>query len=782
MQEEALSHTIAESVNLLELPGVLEEVSSHALSLPGKQRVLTSSPQHDPALIRANLELVSELKEITGLNGALGLHALIPMEGLFERLENPGTVLDSEDILAVADLLAVADRTKDSLHALEERFVLLGNRAQDLIRLSALRNRIAAVLDERGGVRPGASPKLREIHERTRGVRGRILKRLEGIVNDQDLARVVQEDYVTQRNDRYVILLRPEFKGLLSGIIHDHSRSGASVYVEPFSVVELNNEVATLSDEEREEIRRIFKELTQEIRASLDAVRQNYEALARLDARQARALYAAATSSIIPELTDDGFRIVGGRHPLLLVSDADSVVPMDVFQTNSTTATVISGANMGGKTVALKIAGLFPLMVRTGMMVPAREGTQIQPFARIMADIGEDQDIRSRLSSFSGHMARIKAIVDAAQPGDLVLLDELGGATDPEEGSALAMAILDELVERGARVLVTTHLTHLKAYGLSRPHVKNVSVEFHPVTLKPTFRLLYDLPGESHAIETAERIGLAPRVIAAALKYRDSASGGSSGLLQDLRAKISEVEAQRRQMEETQQALDGELAEIRATREESIEGFRREIRDLMRKAERQIADLQQALKSGSLKRGPKPREVLATMKAEAIEKLGVPLEKALPLPPVGATVRVKTIGREATVKSIPERGRVEVVMGGLTMRVDAEDLDIVRTAGNKKKSSKTEQIGVGTPLAAPRWELNVIGLRVDEAVPMVEKALDDALLGGLATISIIHGKGTGRLKKGIREYLSGHSLVSKFHPGGIDAGGDGITIVELVSE
>jgi len=439
--------------------------------------------------------------------------------------------------------------------------------------LSALRNRIARVLDERGMVRSSASPRLAEIHERASVVRGRILKRLDKIVKDQDLSRIVQEDYVTLRNDRYVILLRPEFKGLLDGIIHDHSRSGASVYVEPFNVVELNNQVAGISDEEREEIRRIFKELTGEIRDSLDALRQDYEALAELDAEQARALYAIATSSIVPELIDNGFRILGGRHPLLLAGGTDSVVPMDVFQVNSTRTTVISGANMGGKTVALKIAGLFPLMVRTGIMVPAREGTQIQPFERIMADIGEDQDIRNRVSSFSGHMLRIKAIIDDVRPGDLVLLDELGGATDPEEGSALAMAILDELAERGARVLVTTHLTHLKAYGLSRPQVKNVSVEFHPVTLKPTFRLLYDLPGESHAIETAERIGLAPHVIAAARKYGDAAAGGSSSLLQSLREKMSEVEAQSRRLEETQRTVDAELAEIRTNRENSVESF-----------------------------------------------------------------------------------------------------------------------------------------------------------------------------------------------------------------
>jgi DNA mismatch repair protein MutS2 len=623
---------------------------------------------------------------------------------------------------------------------------------------------------------------LMEIHERTRSVREQMRRRLEAIVRDRELERIVQEDYITLRNDRYVILLRPEFKGLLDGIVHDHSRSGASVYVEPFSVVELNNQTASLIDEERDEIRRIFAELTEEIRSVQEIVFQNYRALAQLDALQARALYARATSSIVPVLVPHGFRILGARHPLLLAADPSQVVPMDVIQGSTTVASVISGANMGGKTVALKIAGLFPLMTRCWLMLPAREGTEIHLFDRVMADIGEEQDIRSRISSFSGHVTRMKEIVGKAGRGDLVLLDELGGATDPEEGAALAMAVMDTLVTRGARVMATTHLTQLKAYALGRDDMTTISVEFHPETLKPTFRLLYDLPGESHAIATAERMGLAPHVIAAARDYLDKAAGGSARLLTSLRQKMSEVEGLRSEVVEKERILDSELSKIRSQKDEAVDEFRKRAGEMVRKAEREIADLQESIKSGKMKRAQEIRETMRRIKSEITETLGTPLEKRITSPEVGARVKVKNLGREGTVKAVAERGPVEVRVGNVTVRVDPEDVILLGEDLGEKSSSKNVRIAVDIPPASPRWQVNVIGLRVDDALPIVDKALDEAVLGGLASMSIIHGKGTGRLKKAIWEHLSRHALVRDLQPGDSAGGGAGVTVVNLVLE
>lgn len=770
---------MADSTASLELLGVLAEAAALALSLPGRDRVLATIPTEDPNEARRRLDLVSQLRECISLTGLLGTAGLVPMEGVLAKLRNPTQVLDAEEILAVADLLETASIVRARLAEREARYALLRSEGERLIPLRNVLDRIRAVLDEHGTVRATASSRLVQIRDRSRSVRTRIHKVLDSIVNDRDLSRVVQEDYVTLRNDRYVVLLRPEFKGLLDGIVHDNSRSGASVYVEPLEVVELNNQVASLIDEDREEVFRIIRELTASIRDSLDDVAVDYDVLVGLDALQARAVYASHTDSVYPELVDAGFRIVGGRHPLLLATMGDEVVPMDVVQDEATFATVISGANMGGKTVALKIAGLFPLMARCGLMVPAREGTALHLFSRIVADIGDEQDIRGRISTFSGHMLRIKGILESASPGDLVLLDELGSSTDPEEGAALAMGIMDELIGRKVRAVVTTHLTVLKAYALGRTDVKNVSVEFHPQTMKPTFRLIYDLPGESHAIETAERIGLPPGVIAAARRHVDKAAGGASRLIQALREQLSEVERERSELERLHSEVDAQLLDIRSTRDRVIDDVRKEARELLKRAEREISDLQRSLKAGEVKERRKPKDELRRIRAEIVESLGVPLEKHVPMPRVGDQVRIKSLGKHGTVIALHERGQVDVAVGTMKIRAAAEELEIMLSRAGEKTSSKMEQIRVDIPVTTPRREVNVIGLRAEEALPVVDRAVDDAILAGLSALIIIHGKGTGRLKQAIREHLAGSALVRGLHPGDIHLGGEGVTVVDL---
>ncbi|MCA1961033.1 MAG: Smr/MutS family protein [Desulfomonile sp.] len=777
--EETCADVLAGSLVSLELLGVLTEVAAHALSLPGRERVLAAVPAEEPHIALRQLDLVAQLREVISMEGTLGLAGLIPMEGVLLKLRNPAVTLDAEEILAVADVLETAASVQDRLLDLPDRYALLRHEGERLIPLGHVRDRIRAVLDEHGAVKATASPRLMEIRERSRSVRTRIHRILDGVVNDRDLSRIVQEDYVTLRNDRYVILLRPEFKGLLDGIIHDNSRSGASVYVEPLDVVELNNQVASLIDEDREEVLRIFRELTGWIRESLDAIAADYDLLVELDALQARALYASATDSVYPELADGGFRILGGRHPLLLATMGNEVVPMDIIQDASTLATVISGANMGGKTVALKVAGLFPLMVRCGLMVPAREGTSLHFFPRVMADIGDEQDIRGRISTFSGHMLRIKAILESASPGDLVLLDELGSATDPEEGAALAMGIMDELIDRRVRLVITTHLTVLKAYALGRSDAKNVSVEFHPQTMKPTFRLIYDLPGESHAIETAERIGLPPSVLDSARKHMDKAAGGAARLIQALREQLSDVERERSELGRLKAELDAQLQEIQNRRDHVIDEARKEARELLKRAEREISDLQRSLKAGEVKERRRPKEELRRIREQIVVGLGVPLEKVVPLPEIGDQVRITSLGKQGTVVAIQERGQVEVAVGKMKIRAAAEDLEIPVSRFREKNASKKEKIRVDIPVTTPRREVNVIGLRAEEALPVVDRAVDDAILAGLSAVIIIHGKGTGRLKQAIREHLAGHSLVRGLHPGDIHTGGEGVTVVDL---
>jgi DNA mismatch repair protein MutS2 len=344
------------------------------------------------------------------------------------------------------------------------------------------------------------------------------------------------------------------------------------------------------------------------------------------------------------------------------------------------------------------------------------------------------------------------------------------------------MAIIDDLTKRQANVVVTTHLTQLKAYALGRSDAKNVSVEFHPITLKPTYRLLYDLPGESHAIQTAERIGMAPTVIAAAQGYANMAAGGSTRLLESLRAKLSEVESLRQDVEAKQRALEEELAKLRDGRERVIEETRVRGLDTIRQAEREIAELLRSLKEGRVKRGPRPRELLKEIESRVVEHLGEPLEKDVHLPRAGTRVKIKSLGRQGVVRAVLDRRRAEVSVGNVTILTSAEDLVTLEEEHAKKNASKKRPIGVDIPFAAPQWEVNVIGRRVDDALPIVEKALDSALLGGLSSLRIIHGKGTGRLRKAVWDYLTEHSLVRSFRSGEAREGGEGVTVVELGSE
>ncbi|MGC8658593.1 MAG: endonuclease MutS2 [Desulfomonilaceae bacterium] len=777
-----MSDVINECATALELPVVLQEVAGHARSVPGKLAILKTHPEADPSIVTRNLNLAMEFKEVLKLHGEFNLGGVAPLGGIFDRLAGSSYVLGPEEVLGIRDLLDVVSSVKRKLEDLDDRFVILKQYIGSLNSLGQLRAILRGALDENGIVRPNASPELIRIGNETVTLRGKIHKKLEKLIKDRDLARVVQEDYVTVRNDRYVILLRPEFKGVLDGIVHDHSRSGASVYVEPFDVVEQNNRMASLADEEREAILQVYRRLTDEVRLSLENLVHDYNTLVELDGFQARGEYAISNDCHAPELAEQGFSILGARHPLLLAADEVNVVPMDVIQDSETLVTIISGPNMGGKTVALKIAGLFPLMTRCGILPPVREGSKIKLFSRIMVDIGDEQDIRGRVSSFSGHLLRIKAILEVVREGDLVLLDELGGFTDPDEGAALAMAIIDEMKSKRAHVVVTTHLTQLKAYALSKPDTKNVSAEFHPVTLKPTFHLLYDLPGESHAITTAETLGLPASVINGARRYADAAAGGSVALIANLKEKIESLNKAREEVDLLKGALNRELAETVRERADLAETFRKEAAELIKHAEKELSSLRQSLKSGQIRSGKQVHEKIGEIKQEFVKKLEVPLTKPKSILSQGTHVKIKSLDKQGTVLTSPERGKIDVRVGNVTVRVAPEDLTPIKISDSKKNSSKKSFLGVNIPLATPGWEVNVIGMRVDEALPIVEKAIDNAILGGLTSLRIVHGKGTGRLKKAITEYLSNHALVLGSREGLPQEGGAGATIVDLRPE
>jgi DNA mismatch repair protein MutS2 len=767
------------AIDRLELAAVLDEVAAHARSIPGRECVLGSAPVEDPAEFSAGLKLVSELKDVIGVDGELPLGRLLPIRGIFDKLRNPASILEAEELLGLAEILDLADAVSLRVGDLSDSYEAIRRVACGIDALPELRERIGRTFDDHGLVRSSASRRLAEIRDGVASARRAVTRALERIVRDRDMSSIVQEDYITLRNDRCVILLKPEFKGRLEGIAHDRSRSGASVYVEPFEAIELNNRAAELAEQEREETHRIFRELTESVRSVLPQARQTFETLALLDAFQARALYATAIRALAPQLSAEGFRILGGRHPLLIASQERSVVPMDVTQGPETFALVISGPNMGGKTVALKMAGLFPLMVRTSLMIPADEGTEICPFTRIMADIGDEQDLRGRVSSFSGHIMRIKAILEVSEPGDLVLLDELGGATDPGEGAALAMAVLDELTQGRRRVVVTTHLTQLKAYAFSREGVRNVSAEFRPDTMKPTYKLLYDLPGESHAIRAAEAIGLPASVIEAARRYLDPSGQGGADLIAGLRRRLAETELRREELDRKIAELDRTIAETAQERERLTNAFQREAQIMLRAAESELAALMKALKAQGKKPASNPIAQVAEVRRRIETHLGIPTVTENPAARVGALVALKKVGKQGVVSAALEGRRLEVVVGNVKVRADIDDVELVRPVEPQKTSSKNSGVRIEIPSADPLSELNVIGLRVEEALPVVDKALDRAVLAGLSSLTVIHGKGTGRLGQAIREHLERSPYVTGLRAPEARLGGPGVTVVDL---
>lgn len=770
-----------ESLRALDLGAVLAEVSRHARSKPGKESVRRSSPLENFQEVQYNLGLVKELKESVTIDGLIDFHGLIPIEGLLQSLDNPLTILEPEELLAIRDLLSLASSTFDYLDQLDERFERLKAFQGPLEILGDLRAKIDRSIDENGQVRMDASPELILIGDRLREARETIRRRLEAFVRDRNLTDVVQEDYVTLRNDRYVILLKPNFRGKLDGIIHDHSRSGSSVYVEPFVVVEANNKVAEYTDEQRAAVRRLLIDLSGRLREHKEHLRTNYEQLVRLDALQARALYALATSSIVPEFIEEGFRIIGGRHPLLLAESESDVVPMDIIQEGKTRITIISGANMGGKTVALKMAGLFPLMILCFLMVPAKEGTAIQPFRNIMADVGDEQDLRERISTFAGHILRMKDIIERASEGDLVLIDELGAGTDPEEGAAIGMALMDCIAEKDVRCVVTTHLSQLKAYAFAHDYATNVSVEFHPITHEPTFRLIYDIPGESHAIAMAEKIGLPHNLLDRARDYADRFAGGSAKLLSDLRQKMIEYDQLQQELQKRQRDFDNELAAIRVAKNQIIESFRERCFILIQDAQKQISDLQKSLKKQLPRKGVNPRQKIKELAERLESDLGGPvIRKKSKLVP-GSVVRIASLGKQGRVTDVSEGGLATVEVGKLKIKVKTSDLVQFAEGQTEKKASKKEGTRVEIPSASPQWQVKVIGLRVDEAISVVEKAINDAFLGGLSELTVIHGRGTGALKRAVREYASRHALVKGLQAADQTLGGDAVTVLALAS-
>lgn len=716
-------------------------------------------------------------------------------------------VLDPQALLDVKSTLIASRELKKTFEKKENEYPRLCLVAQGLPETHGIVDAISRVLSERGEVLDSASVKLADIRRNLRIAHDRLMSRLQKYVTDSKTSSMLQESIITQRDGRYVIPLRAEFKGKIKAVIHDQSSSGATLFVEPLPVVEANNEIRELQLAERDEERRILAEVSSVVGAHASELKYGVENLAVLDLAFAKAKYAEELRASEPVLSDQSpvkkngaspvinplsLKLLQARHPLL---DPDTVVPVDVDPREGTRAIVITGPNTGGKTVSLKTVGLLVLMAQSGLHIPAQSGSELPFFKSVYADIGDEQSIEQSLSTFSGHITNIIRILKQIDNRSLVIFDELGSGTDPQEGAAIARAILSHLLEVGVMTLVATHYPELKTFAHSTEGVVNASLEFDIKTLRPTYKLTIGLPGRSNALAIAQKLGLPQSIIESAKAEINPLDLRADKLLDDIRKERNRTSREREKLEKQRAKLEAQNLELEK-RLEKIEDERREtIAKARAEGELEVALLKRNLDSlkAQLKKASQPLTAIRAIeeKMEKLEeKVESPVERKSEQSSVTSNQGLK-LGEKVTVSSLNAEGVVtalgesdaEVQIG--TIRVRAKLSDLIRRQSAEEKSQKEKQkqqpsSTVNRPSSvSPGMEVDLRGLMAEDALDKMDRYLEQAYLSGLPWVRIIHGKGTGKLRQAVRETLKGHAYVKSFEEGASNEGGEGVTVAKL---
>ncbi len=746
-----------------------------------------------------------EARHILSVDADLSFQNAVDIRPLVGIARREG-ILEPGDLLAVKNTLIVARSARRTLENMAEETPLLSALAVDLPVGLGLVDLISKTISDRGDVLDSASEKLGSIRGEMKITYERMMSRMQRFLSDPGTARMLQEPIITQRNGRHVLPLRAEYKGRIKAVIHDQSASGATLFIEPLAVVEWNNRHRELELAERDEIRRILAELSGRVAEHGPALKVMVEVMAALDLACMCARYAEEIDAVEPALVPfretetkhpgSTIRLFKARHPLL---DPRSVVPIDVDLDEKTYALVITGPNTGGKTVTLKTIGLLVLMAQAGLQIPAQSGSTLSVFENVFADIGDEQSIEQSLSTFSGHVTNIVGILEKSNERSLVLLDELGAGTDPQEGSALARAVLTHLLDRSVTSLVATHYPELKAYAHTTPGVLNASVEFDLKTLQPTYHLTIGLPGRSNALAIAECLGLPESIIAAARAEIDPSDLRSEDLLDEIhrqrdlaRQAREEAETAHREAEDIRKALAERLDQIEDERLALLEEARQE-------AEGQLETLREELESlrRQLAKARQPLEVLDEMEevVETLEEeIAEPIVRKAPKKPVrkptgplrlGEKIHLRSIDQDGVVTAIGE-DEIEVQIGML--RVRARRSDVLRKGKTEDEDAppapkaKKGKITLPPTQESPGFEMDMRGHRVDEGLEALERYLEKAYLAGLPFVRIIHGKGTGRLRQSVREALESSPFVDRYEAGGNTEGGEGVTVAHLQRE
>lgn len=788
------------ALKVLEYHKIIERLVNFAGSQPGKSLCRNLVPSTDISEIRRMQKETSDAVSRLCRKGNVSFSGLSDIRGSLKRLEIGGA-LNIDELLRVCKLLETTARVK-SWSRSENREEMpddsLDQMFTDLQPLTPLAAEIRRCIISEEEISDDASPGLRQVRRSMKLANEKIRSQLSAFVNGSTRT-YLQDAVITQRNGRFCIPVKAEYRGQVPGMIHDQSSTGSTLFVEPMAIVKLNNDLRELEIKEEKEIEIVLANLSALVAEQTEPLNYNVLLLTELDFIFARALLSRSYNGTEPEFNTEGrIRIKKGRHPLL---DAKKVVPVDIRLGDDFTLLVISGPNTGGKTVSLKTVGLFTLLGQAGLHIPAFDHSELALFTEVYADIGDEQSIEQSLSTFSSHMTNIVSFWEHADENSLVLFDELGAGTDPTEGAALAIAILSNLHRRGIRTIATTHYSELKVYALSTPGVENGCCEFNVETLRPTYRLLIGIPGKSNAFAISEKLGLPDYVIEEAKEHLTQEAEDFEDVIADLetsRATIEqeqlEINRYKQEIEELKKRLERKEDRLESSREAVMQKAREEAQAILREA-KEYADetIRKYNKLGKESDASKKMEQERTRLREKMSALDKNIgAKAVKKPKkeltakdlrIGDSVRVLSMNLKGTVSTLPDaRGNLYVQMGILRSQVSIKDLEKIdeepaykpavktHTTGSKVKSSKSYSISA---------EINLIGMTSDEALAELDKYLDDAYLAHLSPVRVVHGKGSGVLRKAVHQYLRRQKHVASYRLGEFGEGDAGVTIVEF---
>lgn len=775
----------------LEYDKILAMLKERASCCISRELVDTMEPSGDFDTVERELKLTAEAETLFYKTGRSPVDDFPDMRHCLERM-HAALFLSTGELLGIASCLKAARIAKDILAKEVGEESYLYNLAGLLITHRSAEEEINRCIINEDEIFDGASPALARIRRAMRLANEKVREKLNSMIRSTAYQKYLQEPIITIRNGRFVIPVKQEYRQQVPGLIHDQSSSGATLFIEPSAVVELGNEYKKLLAEEADEIERILTELTAMLAPYADEIREDLNIMGQIDLVFAKAKLSRELNAVMPRLNRNNYvRIVRGRHPLI---PADRVVPIDIWIGKDYRSLIITGPNTGGKTVTLKIVGLFALMVQSGIFVPANEGSEFPVFEHIYADIGDEQSIEQSLSTFSSHMKNIVGILDKADENSLVLLDELGAGTDPIEGAALAMSILEELNDRHCICVSTTHYSEIKAFAMTHEGMENASMEFDIDRLCPTYRLYIGIPGKSNAFEISSRLRLPNSII-------DKAKGFLKG--EDVRFEdiISSAQSQHRIAEEERKMAEearAELEKLRADAErerrkldedrnrlqaKAKEDAKRIVADTKREMEKLIVEIRSIKdidRSAADRVIQAARDTLRATETAVNEKEAIKKEDNTKPPKtvrVGDTVNIVTLDQKATVLSAPDsKGEVMVQAGVMKLNVKLKDIRLIEEKKAAAPTSGKVGLGAGKQVGL---ELDVRGMLVDEANIIVDRYLDDAYNAGLSEVNIIHGKGTGALRAGVQAFLKRHPLVKGYRMGSYGEGDAGVTVVTL---